>query len=250
MGQRAAIRSEEFIGLVRPLLESKDRDGLATLLKARWTCRQIAHLLGHDCPDVRKTAALALGLVGQRECLPGLIALLRDPDPMVNQMAEHALWNVWFRGGGCEANQHLARGTQALDRCDFACAVDHFNEAIAICPDFAEAYNQRAMVRYLQEDFDASLKDCLTAVRLMPEHFGAWAGMGHCHVHRGDVEEALSCYEKALSINPHLECVAEMVEELRNCPCGDDACGDDACGEDACGEDACRNETDDESSDD
>jgi len=49
----------------------------------------------------------------------------------------------------------------------------------------------------------------------MPCHFGAWAGMGHCHAHVGRLDEALKSYERALSINPHLDGVREAVNELR-----------------------------------
>jgi tetratricopeptide (TPR) repeat protein len=49
----------------------------------------------------------------------------------------------------------------------------------------------------------------------MPCHFGAWAGMGHCHAHLEQISSALECYETALAINPHLHCVEETVWELK-----------------------------------
>jgi tetratricopeptide (TPR) repeat protein len=49
----------------------------------------------------------------------------------------------------------------------------------------------------------------------MPCHFGAWAGLGHCHAHEGRFTQALQCYQQALSINPHLTCLAETCDELR-----------------------------------
>jgi tetratricopeptide (TPR) repeat protein len=49
----------------------------------------------------------------------------------------------------------------------------------------------------------------------MPCHFGAWAGMGHGYAQLGKIRCAIDCYEKALEINPHLECARQMVEELK-----------------------------------
>ncbi len=49
----------------------------------------------------------------------------------------------------------------------------------------------------------------------MPCHFGAWAGLGHCHLHRGKIREAFKCYQKALSINPHLDCIRQAVCEIQ-----------------------------------
>jgi tetratricopeptide (TPR) repeat protein len=140
---------------------------------------------------------------------------LKDPDPVVNEMAEHALWSIWFRSGCSQANQQLGRGAQAMDRRDMAHAIQHFTRAIELDPKFAEAYNQRAIAHYLLDQCDQSIADCRRTVELMPCHFGAWAGLGHCHAHEGRFSEALLCYQKALSINPHLECLVEACDELR-----------------------------------
>jgi tetratricopeptide (TPR) repeat protein len=212
-----AIQPEEFVEAVKPLLERKDLNGLLQLLKSRWQADQIVELLKSRHCDARKVAALSLALVGGHCCLGPLSEQLKDPDPVVNGMAEHALWSIWFRSGSCEANQHLARGAQAMENQDIPQAVHHFTRAIAADPKFAEAYNQRAIAHYLQEHFRESIEDCRRTAELMPCHFGAWAGMGHCHAHEGRMKEALACYRKALAINPHLECLTEACEELKQC---------------------------------
>ena len=51
----------------------------------------------------------------------------------------------------------------------------------------------------------------------MPCHFGALAGMGHCYAHLGDCGRAIDCYEKSLSINPHMCGIREAVQELHGC---------------------------------
>ena len=131
-------------------------------------------------------------------------------------MAEHALWSIWFRCGSSEeANRELCRGTKALNHRDFDKAISHFTRATEIDPNFAEAYNQRAIAKYLQERYDESIQDCLRTVELMPCHFGAWAGLGHCHAHEGHLQEAVDSYDRALKINPHMECVGQMIRELR-----------------------------------
>src|SRR5215204_1357615 len=98
---------------------------------------------------------------------------------------------------------------------DFDKAVAHFARAIEADPGFAEAYNQRAIVHYLQEHYDACMEDCKRAVERMPHHFGAWAGMGHCYAHLGQLKDAVRCYEKVLSIHPSFGGVPQVMEELR-----------------------------------
>jgi tetratricopeptide (TPR) repeat protein len=209
------IDAEHFVDAVQPLLEQRDLQGLASLLKTSWSSHQIVPLLQSPNGDARKVAALALSLVGQRCCTPELVTALKDSDPIVSQMAEHALWCIWFRSGAADANHELARGTIAVERGDLDDAIRHFSHAIELAPTFGEAYNQRAIAYYLCERFDEALHDGMRAVELVPCHFGAWAGMGHCYAHLDRMEDALKCYRKALEIHPHLECIFETVQELR-----------------------------------
>ena len=126
------------------------------------------------------------------------------------------MWTIWFRSGASdEANRHLCRGTKAMNRRDFEEALEHFDLAIAADPNFAEAYNQRAILHYLREDFDKCICDCQAAVERMPHHFGAWAGMGHCHAHQGRLKDAAHCYQKAIDIHPSFGGVKQVLEELR-----------------------------------
>ncbi len=216
MKDQSAIDPDAFIESVGPLLERKDLTGLLALLKTRWTYEELRALLHSDRHlDSKKVALLALGLVGGKCCVPELAVELRHPDRMVNEMAEHALWSVWFRCGTPQANHELARGAQAIERRDFPHAIKHFDRAISQSPDFAEAYNQRGLALYLMEEFEPSIDDCRKAFELMPCHFGALAGMGHCFAHLGKAEQAIECYQNALEVNPHLDCVRQAIEELK-----------------------------------
>jgi tetratricopeptide (TPR) repeat protein len=207
-----------FVEAVKPALARKDLQGLLCICKSRWSAADIISLLRSNCCDARKCAALALSYVGCPACLDPLSRQLKDPDPTVNQMAEHAMWAIWFRCGGTpEANHELTRGADAMNRREIDHAITHLNKAIQLDPKFAEAYNQRAIAYFLKEQFDRSIQDCKRTVELMPSHFGAWAGMGHCHAHEGRCREALECYEQAIQINPHLDGVNEALTELRAC---------------------------------
>jgi tetratricopeptide (TPR) repeat protein len=210
------INPAEFVERVQPLLARQDLAGLLSLLKSRWTKDQLKELLtSGQHHDARKVAMLALALVGGPCCVPLLAEHLKDKDLCSNQMAEHALWSIWFRSGTPEANAIVAEGAEATGRKEFSRAERLFTDAIEMDPTFAEPYNQRAIVRYLTEQYEESIADCRETVKRMPVHFGAWAGMGHCHAHLGRIADAIRCYSKALEINPHMGCVAEGLDELR-----------------------------------
>lgn len=211
----APLNPVEFVELVEPLLEKQDVSGLLIMLRSRWSSDQIKSILSSSHADARKVATLALGLVGARCCIPSLIQQLHDVDPMANEMAEHALWSIWFRCGSEAANSLLTRGAAAMDRREYEQAEALIESAIEADPTFAEAYNQRAIVHYLQERFEPSIADCKEAIQRMPCHFGAWAGMGHCHAHLGQLPDAIRCYRKAMEINPHLKCLDVAVQEMQ-----------------------------------
>jgi tetratricopeptide (TPR) repeat protein len=220
------INPTDFVTALRPFLQGQDLAGMVALLRERWNGPQIAELFACPCSDTRKVAALSYGLIGDRCCLEQLVPLLKDDDEVVGQMAEHAMWSVWFRLGSKAANHEVCRGTRALNRRDFDQAIACFSRAIDLDPSFAEAYNQRAIANFLLENYDACIDDCRETVRLMPFHFGALAGLGHCHAHEGHLVPALKCYEKALAINPRMEDVRQTVAALRGelCP-PRDPCG-------------------------
>jgi tetratricopeptide (TPR) repeat protein len=209
------IEPQSFVSVVRPLLESNDPQALVDAIHQRWNTGQIARLLTGENTDARKVALVCLAMVGDRNCVESVYPHLADADPTINQMAEHALWSIWFRCGSPEANHQLCRGTKALGHRDAGTAIQHFDNALAADPQFAEAYNQRAIARYLKEQFEESIADCRKAIRLMPCHFGAMAGMGHCFLHLGQLEHALRAYERALAVNPHLQCVSQTAAEIR-----------------------------------
>jgi tetratricopeptide (TPR) repeat protein len=211
VNSRPPIDPKDFVREVQPILARQDLAGLLEFLKSRWTAEQIVSLLKCKCCDARKVAALCLSLVGCSACLEEIAKQLRDPDPVTN---ENAMWAIWFRSGTPDANHQLARGALALNRRDFEHAIRHFNRAIEICPEFSEAYNQKALAEFLLERFEEAIHDGRVAVKLMPLHFGAWAGLGHSHAHLGQLDEAVECYEQALAINPHMTEIRQTVAEL------------------------------------
>jgi tetratricopeptide (TPR) repeat protein len=160
----------------------------------------------------RRAAALALGLVGGMKSNQPLAAALRDADPTVRQLAADAMWEVWLRGGTAEQNRRLQA---ALGQPDAGRALAALDALVKAAPDFAEAYNQRAIVHYRRGDFTRGIADCEAVLRLNPFHFGAAAGMGQCYLSLNKPKAAVRAFQQALDINPELDDLRDRIKELK-----------------------------------
>ncbi len=209
-----AINPEEFINTLHPSLIQGCLEEALFRIGKRWTCPQIVELLKNKNADVRKVAALALSAVGDQGAVVPLAIALHDVDPKVREMAEHGLWSVWFRLATPAAVNFAKCGNTHMHHGNYACAIEKFTCAIQEDRNFAEAYNQRAIAHYLSERYEESIADCKASLERMPQHFGAMAGMGHCHAHLGHWREAKRCYRLALAIHPGLEGIQESLDQI------------------------------------
>lgn len=165
-------------------------------------------------PDVlaRRAAALALGLYGTfAGSNAALATALHDDDLLVRRLAADSLWEVWFRGNSPDHGWQLR---QAANLQDFAQALAAFDDLIREYPDFAEAYNQRAILFFRRGEYIRSVADCETVLRLNPHHFGAAAGMGQCLLRLNRPQAALRAFRQAVDIHPGLDEVADAVRQL------------------------------------
>lgn len=208
------IDPSQFLEAVRPALETGDAELLAERVRRRWAPRTICTLLRHGDSDVRRVAAVTLGLVGDASCIGCLARALHDPDEQVNQMAEHGLWAIWFRSCDCKAAYPFQEGMALLAAESYEAAIDKFRAAIELDPAFAEAYNQCSIARFFLGQWRDSIEDARQALLRQPCHFGAMAGMGHCYAHLGDLRKALDCYRRAIAINPRMTAIARAVQRL------------------------------------
>ena len=209
------VRCEEFLEAVSPALACGDADALCRAVAQRWAPADLCPLLGRTRAEVRRAAALTLGLVGGCEVVGALTRCLMDDDEAVHREAENALWSVWFRGGADEAVGHFRAGVQAIAESRYPEALEALHRATEVDPAFTEAHNQAGIAHYLQEEWSLSGAACRRALALMPTHFGALAGLGHGYAHLGEYAKAVEAYERALMVNPRMGGLREACGRLR-----------------------------------
>lgn len=171
--------------------------------------------LGRSDLEARRQAAAWMGEVGRMEDVPALVKVLRDPDPVVRALAEHALWQVWSRSGDSEIDRLFQQGVAQMTQRDGPAAIATFSRIIEKRPEFAEGWNKRATVYFLMGEYEKSLADCDEVVKRNPSHFGALAGYGQIYLQLNQPDRALAYFERALAVNPNLEQVEQVIEELK-----------------------------------
>ena len=140
----------------------------------------------------------------QTDELDKLFAQLRQPATgSASLLVEPNIWYLWTQAGTPDQNKQLETATDAMNRANFAEALEKLNVLIGQTQSFPEAYNKRATLYFLMGRFDESLVDIVKTLDLEPRHFGALAGRGMIYQKQGKTADALRAFKEALSINPN-----------------------------------------------
>lgn len=132
------------------------------------------------------------------------------------------MWRLWLTAPDQAAQETLEKGTRARESYDFLSAIDAYETLIAYCPDYAEGYNQRAFIYFLQGAFEAALVDLDKALDLSPRHVGAQSGRALTLMNLGRISEARIQLVSALENNPWLSERFLMAEGGPLAPTGED----------------------------
>lgn len=149
--------------------------------------------------------------------LEPLFDRLKQADEGEAQIVEGLIWSIWhaYDGGDTSVPSLMRRGQAAMARQDFAAAETYYSQAIDKDPDFAEAWNRRATVRYLRDDYQGSVADISQTLAREPRHFGALSGLGLIYTQLDALEPAIAAFEAALEIHPTMPGARANVESLR-----------------------------------
>lgn len=141
-------------------------------------------------------------------------ALKAAPDEESAKAVEARIWAVWTATKSDTAALLMLRAKAAMDSKDMDVALKLLDAVIKLRPDYVEAWNRRATLYYLQNDYSRSMEDIRQVLIREPRHFGALAGLGMILQETGDDKHALDAFRKALAINPYIERLPELVKTL------------------------------------
>jgi tetratricopeptide (TPR) repeat protein len=168
-------------------------------------------------PDVeaRRLATAWLGELATPADLPALFGQLRDTDDLVRALTENSIWQTWSRSGDDKVDALFKIGVAQMNQGQAESALDTFTEIIKRKPEFAEGWNKRATIYFLIGEYDKSLADCDEVIKRNPQHWGALSGYGQIYMQLDRPEQALGYFQRALAVNPNLQSVENMVQQLK-----------------------------------
>lgn len=147
---------------------------------------------------------------------PLFAQLKAAPDELAAGLVADEIWRIWAETADLQSGELYARGVAAMDAGDTRTALAAFDLLVEREPDFAEAWNKRATVRFMVGDDIGSLADIARTLMLEPRHFGALAGLALIHVRLGEPEKALDIYQRTLAIHPFLLGARVNIPALRD----------------------------------
>ena len=114
------------------------------------------------------------------------------------------VWALWFRAPNAEVAAIMEEALERRGKRDYPGAAEILDGLVDSAPEWAEAWNQRATIRYLLRDFEGSLADIDRVLDLEPKHFGALSGQALILMHQGQMAAGQLALRKAVEIDPFL----------------------------------------------
>jgi len=100
------------------------------------------------------------------------------------------------------SQEYVNGGVAKYEKGDINGAIDDYNKALDITPNFPEAYYNRGVCRHHEEDYDRAIVDYTNAIQTAGTYSAAHVNRGFCWQKKGEHDRAIDDFNKALAINP------------------------------------------------
>ena len=141
--------------------------------------------------------------------------LASAPDEETGAQIATAIEQLWQHSGSPTADLLMARAAAATEAEQRDLAMKLLNAAVELQPDYAEAWNRRAYLFYLENDYNRALGDIRRVLALEPQHFKAIEGLANILHHLDEKKAALDAYESLLKVHPTAPGAQKAAETLR-----------------------------------
>lgn len=114
------------------------------------------------------------------------------------------MWALWRAAPDSWSGELMDVVQERIAISDFEGALTGLDALVVYCPTWAEAWNQRAFVRFRMEDYAAALEDVDRALAIEPRHVAALSGKGVTLMRLGREAEGDRVLREAVALHPWL----------------------------------------------
>ncbi|MFB3903742.1 MAG: tetratricopeptide repeat protein [Acidobacteriota bacterium] len=100
-----------------------------------------------------------------------------------------------------KAHEQLKKGIEFLNKMEFAKAVQHFEAAVQICPQFYQAHNNLGVAHLRMNQMEEAEKEFARAVEIQPDNVIALKNLAYIRMNRGRYREAIGPLAKAVRLD-------------------------------------------------
>ena len=151
----------------------------------------------------------------QKNILDKLFNQLIETNNLNNaEQLEKKIWSVWNKHpNDNKLTDKMELGTELMRYGNYNYALKVFDNIIVNDPQWSEAWNKRATVYFLMNEFKNSLDDIDKVLSIEPRHFGALSGQARIFIKLQKYEKAIKSIERALEFYPSFKS-REMIPEI------------------------------------
>jgi tetratricopeptide (TPR) repeat protein len=120
----------------------------------------------------------------------------------------------WSRSGSDTVDLLATRMKKAAGENNLNLAIELADRIIALEPNWAEGWHQRATLFFRLEDSTRAMFDLAEALKREPRHFVALAGLAAILQQQGKEKAALRAYREVLAVYPLMEGAKQAAEKL------------------------------------
>ena len=121
---------------------------------------------------------------------------------------------LWAYTDSATTSLLMNRAATAVADKRYDLAQQLLDAVVELDPAYAEGWNRRAYVYYLQNDYEHAVGDLRRTLALDPNHYKALEGLARILSDSGQKKSALGAYKQLLRINPYMPGAAEAAKEL------------------------------------
>jgi len=169
------------------------------------------------------TQALAQTPADRAAALDRLLdALKAAPSAEVAAPLEQQIMQRLVQGGSPVVTLLMSRGARDMQSAANQEAIQDFTDAIALDPNLAEAYHQRARARYAAGDSQGAIADIEQTLQHQPRDFAALQTLAAIAESRQDWKGAYAAWQKLLDLDPMTRGGADKLKDLRRRALGEE----------------------------